>query len=435
MRILFTSTAHPDKKSGPNVYVSNIFAQIKNKIECELVWIVYEPDRVKERADRSERVYDIRNYKDAVDILDAVKPDCVLALNNQYEPIQHAISIASKFRNIPLIHFKLIEKAEESIVTDQKVQALPEKVVKNLKRFFSDRTAGDSTEKRFMKNGSFIIYKHDFLYKTRTKTGINIVSNVRHYLDDISSYFWHKERIQAIADLQLVNNEQWREYYKKIGFKEDKLVLTGSPYWDSIYEKIKDLNFGAIDYKNKKISVLIITAPLVEHGYGDYQQRNAILRNIFEEFKKEDISFSLKIHPSSERKDSYQNLADGLNLQIPIFQEEKLWDIIKNFDAVLTYGYGYPQIECAYTGIRTILIKLKWEFPIIPLVNAAIRSGYFVVCHDFRDILPSLHQLLEKKVEINEEILKERENLSYKFDGKSGERAAQAIISLLKIRS
>jgi hypothetical protein len=433
MKILFTSPVHPAKKSGPNVYVSNIFSQIRKKSKSELIWVVYEPDKIEESSDELEHVSDIRSYIDAVDLLDTIKPDCVLALNNKYESIQHSISIASKFRKIPLIHFKLIEKAEDSIVVNKKIKGLPEKTVKNLKRFFSDKTVSDTGKEKFMKNGSFILYKHDFLYKTRSKIGINFFNNIQQYFDDISSYFWHKERMQTIADLQLVNNEQWKNYFKSLGFKDEKLVLTGSPYWDLIYEKIKNRNFGIIDYQNKKINILIITAPLVEHGYGNYQQRNMLLKNIFNELKKENVSFSLKIHPSSETKISYQNLLNELNLKIPIFQEEKLWDVIENYDVVLTYGYGYPQIECAYAGIRTILLKLKWDFPVIPLVKVAIKSGYFVACQNFDGIIPSLHELLNKKIELNEEIVKERENHSYKFDGKGGERAADAIMNLLKI--
>ena len=66
------------------------------------------------------------------------------------------------------------------------------------------------------------------------------------------------------------------------------------------------------------------------------------------------------------------------------------------------------------------------------MVNAAINSGYFRIYENLKDIIPTIHKLLNEEIEINNEILLERENLSYKFDGKAGERAAIAILDLLK---
>lgn len=119
------------------------------------------------------------------------------------------------------------------------------------------------------------------------------------------------------------------------------------------------------------------------------------------------------------------------NLKNLIFQDKKLWDIIENYDIILTYGYGYPQIECAIGGIRTILLKTKWEFPELDIVKSAKKAGYFLTSKDFNKIKPMIKELINKKIEINNEIIKERENLCFKFDGKSSNRAKKAIFNLL----
>ncbi len=420
------SSSHPRKKSGSNSYVSNLINHMKEKNKIELFWVVCESSRITKSRENSEKIYDIREFSDAKDILDKIKPDAVLAINNKFDPIQCGISIASKFEKIPLIHFKVIEKVEEKFSSNIKIQ----KISKNFQILLNSDTNSDS--KKILNRISFILYKHNFLNKTRSKLGIKIFKNIRLFFNEMISYFQEKQRMHIIADLQLVNNQDWMKYFKKIGFNENKLALTGSPNWDPIYEKIANRNLEEINVNGKQIRILIITCPLVEHGYGTYSQRNSFLKNIFNELASEKIDLEIKIHPSSEMESSYQEFLEKNDLKIPIFQKEKLWDIIENYDIVLTYGYGYPQIECAFGGIRTILLKTEWNFPIIPIVNAAINSGYFRICGNLKDIIPTIHELLNKKIEINNEILSERENISYKFDGRAGERAVQSILDLLK---
>lgn len=431
MKILFLALAHPNKKSGANTYVKNLLSKIQKKIDTHMIWVVCEPKKIQEEKSETYSIHDIRNFENAVEIIKETNPDCVLAINNKFNPTQHAISIAAKFQNIPLIHFKVIEKAEDEIEKNQEIKNLAKTTVHKIRRFANENTLNDSDSKN-LKKRDFILYKHKFLYKTRSKTKFNTIQNIYYLFNDVSSYFWKKERMYTIADLQLVNNHDWMQYFKKIGFKEDKLSLTGSPIWDPIYEKIIKIKTDKVNFNGRQIQILIITAPLVEHGYGTYNERDSFLKNIIDELILGNCKIDLKIHPSSESKKSYQEFFQKNKFEISIYQNEKLWDIIEKYDVVVTYGYGYPQIECAFGGIRTILCETRWNFPKIPIVKTAIKSGYFTMCTNFKDIIPTIQNLLNKEIKINEEMKAERENLSYKFDGKAAERATTAILDLLK---
>ena len=431
MKILFLALAHPNKKSGANTYVKNLITNIQKNIDTHVIWIVCEPKKIQEEKSENSSIYDIRDFDDAVEILKKTNPDCVFAINNKFNPTQHAISIAAKFQGIPLIHFKIIEKAEDEIQKNEEMKNLPKTTIQNFKKVTNESDTNNVESENF-KRRDFIMFKHKFLYKTRSKTKLNVIENIYHFFNDVSSYFWKKERIHAIADLQLVNNKDWMNYFKKIGFNENKLALTGSPIWDPIHEKIVKRNVDKVDPNEKQIQILIITAPLVEHGYGTYDERDNFLKSIIDKLKSEDYKVDLKIHPSSESKKSYQKFLEKNQFEVSIYQNEKLWDIIEKYEVVLTYGYGYPQIECAFGGIRTILCKTKWDFPKIPIVKAAMKSGYFVTCENLENIVPIIHDLLKKEIKINEEIKIEREKLSYKFDGKAAERATTAIFQLLK---
>ena len=422
MKILFVSTVHPSKKSGANTYVTNLIDHMTEGKEIELFWIICERNKIVTK--KSEKIYDIREFSNAKDILDKIKPDVVLAINNKFDPIQCAISIASKFKKIPLVHFKVIEKEEEGEVSSNIEM---QKISRNFQRL---RSSNVNSKKKIFNHVLFIMYKHNFLNNTRSKIGINIFKNIQLFFNDVTSYFQQKQRMYKIADLQLVNNLSWYNLFINLGFDKEKLALTGSPYWDPIFKKIEKYNLNN-NYDHKKIRILIITSPLVEHGYGTYNERDIFFKKIFEELNNDNIEFALKIHPSSEKRDSYKKLLKNNNLKNLIIQDEKLWDIIDKYDVVLTYGYGYPQIECAFGGIRTILLKTEWEFPELDIVKSAKKAGYFLVSKDFKKIKSMIEELINKKVEINKEIIKERENLCFRFDGKSSERAKNAIFNLL----
>lgn len=422
MKILFVSPVHPNKKSGANTYITNLINHMKEKNKIELFWIIYEENKI--RNNELEKIYDIRKFKNGKHILDEIKPDMVLAINNKFDSIQCAISLASKFKKIPLIHFKVIEKNEENISTNIEIQ----KISRNFQRLKNSDV--NSKNHKTFHHILFIMYKHNFLNKTRSKIGINILKNTQFFFNDITSYFQQKQRLYKIADLQLVNNLSWYDIFINLGFNKRKLALTGSPYWDPIFKKVQKYNL-INNYDHKKIRILIITSPIVEHGYGTYNEHDIFLKKIFEELNKHNIEFALKIHPSSEKRDSYEKLLKNNNLKNLIFQHEKLWDIIDKYDIVLTYAYGYPQIECAIGGIRTILLKTEWEFPELDIVKSAKKAGYFLESKDFKKIKSMIEELISKKIEISNEIFKERENLCFKFDGKSSERAKNAIFTLL----
>ena len=176
---------------------------------------------------------------------------------------------------------------------------------------------------------------------------------------------------------------------------------------------------------------MIITSALVEHGWWTKQERKDNLTKIFLELiNNEKISFALKIHPTSEDKKFYEDFLTNLKIDAVIYQKEDFWDIINKYDLVLSIGASTINTECAYAGIKMVFLDLGWNFRKVALVNEAISNGYFVDCKKLKDLKKSIFSLWDRKIEINNELINARKNMSYKFDGKSGERVANAIISL-----
>ena len=89
-------------------------------------------------------------------------------------------------------------------------------------------------------------------------------------------------------------------------------------------------------------------------------------------------------------------------------------------------------IEIALAGYRMILCNFGEKFRIMPMVDSGITSGYIQICDNLDELSLQIKNLVNKKIEFDENYSKEVEKYLYKFDGNSGMRAAKAIQKLLQ---
>lgn len=432
MKVLIATAVIPIKKNKLVRYIENIMQNIKTKMDSEIFWLVYQPDHIISQKMDDGEILDIHDFETAIEVLKKIKPDCVIANPNTREPINYSLTIASKYLKIPLVFYYLNDRTP--ILGNHPDMTYSKNFFIILRNFFSNKVATDSSdEKRSMRRGKFFYYKNKFLFKTRKSIGMNYFNATKLFISDLVWYFRYKKQfLGKNADLNLCSNNSLYEFLRKIGIDSTKISITGSPFWDKIYEKVKSREKQHAQKKNK-IKVLILTGSLVEHGLWTVKERKNYLENIFSELMNDEkISFALKIHPASENKKFYENFLSDLKINAKVYQDEDFWDIINEYDLVLSYGFSTIHTECAYGGIKMILLDVGWNFKRFALVNEAISSGFFLSCKKFDKIKKSVLSLYEKDVVVNNELITSRENMSYKFDGKAGERAADAIISLCK---
>lgn len=433
MKILISTPVIPTKKNKLINYVENINKVLKTKTHTELIWLVFQPDKIDPQGNDEMSILNIHDFNDSVDILRKIRPDCVLTNNNSREPISYSLSLASNFLNIPLVYYYLNDLAP--ILGHVPNVNFKRNASSMLRRFFSNKLPADSeTEKKVMKRGRFFIYKNRFLVKTKRSLGINFIGIMRFLIKDLISYFRYKKPVWTnLSDLNLIPNQNWHDFLLSLGLDKTKIAITGSPFWDTIYQKVKLREEKRLNIKKEGIKVLIITGSLAEHGIWTYKQRDKYLKRIFYELQKDkQISFSLKIHPASENKLFYKSFLEKLNISAKIFQHENLWDIIDEYDVVLSYSSSTVHTECAVGGIKTVLLDVGWSFRMAALVEEAITSGHFIKCNRFEDILPSIYRLYQKEVRFNDEFLRAQERMTFRFDGKAGERATNAILQVCK---
>ena len=107
LKILVATAVIPSKKNKLILYIENIVQNIKIKIPVELFWVVYQPDNVINQKIEQAKVLDIHDFQNAVELLEKIKPDCIIANNNSREPINYSLTIAANHLKILLVFYYL----------------------------------------------------------------------------------------------------------------------------------------------------------------------------------------------------------------------------------------------------------------------------------------------------------------------------------------
>jgi hypothetical protein len=430
MKILIPTYIHPSENSYANIYLKNIIKNLEKKTDVTCIWFLCHPQKLSKRDNYKEKIIDIHDSIDAIQVLKNLKPDCVINNNSKYDVISYSFSLAAKYLKIPLILYKTtdLDEAEHP----RNFSQIKRNFIRNLRKITST-----DYQIKGQKRSSFIIYKNMFLFKTKKKIGTNFFGNIKSQFETFVFHFFGDSKKRFIdADLHLANSKIFFDMFKKVGINEKKIVITGNPYWDKIFNDTQNLNYSKKSIVHKPIRVVILTNALVEHGEWSIKQKENFLRNLLNNLcNKNELEISLKIHPTSENISDYEELCKKFGIDVKIYQKESFWSIAENFDVMVTYGYTTLHSECALIGYRVVLFETNNKFRIMPFVNSAINSGFIQKCFSFDKITPIILELAKKGVTFNQEQEAEMQRILYKFDGKSGERAVNAILKLLTIKN
>lgn len=427
MKIFIVAATHPSINSSTNILIKNILANFEKNSEFKSIWLVYQHEKFEETDEDHSIITPIQNFKNAVEALKKYNPDCVLTNNNKFTDIHYAFSLASNFLKIPLIQYKNADLTYDDLAT--KPQNFIENFRRNMTQFFSKMPQNSEVNR-----SSFIIYKKKFLFETNKILGSNYLKNIKSQINDYAYHFVGntKKRFSDLSDLQLVHNEVWLKTLEEGGVNPSKFALIGNPYWDTLF----DTSQKFLDKKNpistKPIRLLVSTTPLLEHGHWQLEDKQKFLENLVHYLKKEsNLSCSFKIHPSTENIGFYKEIFKKLEVDFPIYQKENIWSLAKDFDIVLSYGYSTVHTECALIGFRMILLDTGLDVRQMPLVKSGILSGFIEKCHDVNQISNISKKLCAREISFNDLHKSEIEKIIYKFDGKSGYRAASAILKIV----
>lgn len=376
----------------------------KNNIEVK--WLLLDPEingdgRVKNNINFKD--FECYKTSNVLKILNEEKPDTVLLLND-YDFIIRAFIPVSKRLGIPTI---LIFPS----VIDDYLQKMDFSLIKN--RVFDINIRKKQIAKNFIfmiKNFHYAGYGYIQLLKMIFS---ELITPFKHYIQ------WGNYGCDTI----IVSGESWANKLQKSGIKS-KIEITGHPRMDPIFNRVQK-------YKKKSIKddmkhVVLMTTPLVEHGLIEKEKWSKIIKEIIRNCLKLDkIELKIKIHPTTEKIEKYEEILKDMKIDLPIFQKENLTEIISNSDIVITYGMSTGTFDGIFLEKPIIIYNpFKMSLDKLPFIREELVT-------ELNDIQKLPELLTSIKPIENNKIEKFISKYLFKFDGKSGYRASKIILELI----
>ena len=425
LKIMLGSATMPDSKSFIPLFFDNLLPVLKSKINVQMVWLVYKPDKLDLPLPifPDTSILDIHNYENALQVLQKEKPDIIFA-SASWDLIDYALSSAAKSLKIPVVTQFMIE----SFFT----QSFNQKLISYTKRFFENTTPTDTStsKKKFMKRGKFFIYKYIFLLKTHYSIHHNIFQTLKVFFIILKKIL---NDYKIVYDSRFSNTIHWLqsesliETLVKAGFKRSSLVVTGNPMFDEAFKKIQ--NWKSKSEKRNKICILLAPSTLYEHGMWTRQQRDDTIKQIIKTILEHnnELSLKIKIHPSSANFLEYKTLVHDIDESIEINQQGNILDLLYDSDVVITFGYTFVDTYSIISK-KPLIICNFFDSPKDDFVKEQIA----IECTSTSSLLENIYQSISKKNEYEEKCNDYMKNYFYKPDGLAAERISNSVIELIK---
>lgn len=242
----------------------------------------------------------------------------------------------------------------------------------------------------------------------------------------------------SYADLTLVYSQADYELFtQKMGFEKDKVKVVGNYNLDELYQK---KNLGATEESNKFLLqelgmpagskyVLYIEGGFFTPGYiipgWSIDTISDEIRTISLTMKKRGLYLIIKLHPSSDYSDLTDRLVDIDNIVLT-----------KNYDlasltmyAVTVLGQSSSALRLsAVLGIPLFILSIE---PLPLIFRDYIDNDFGVLVSSFNELDEKVSSVQEGRFSNSPNYYKNIEYHLNPFDGKSGQRVNEHILSLL----
>lgn len=418
LKILFPFHASPSLNTFQTISMRNILEEFQKEFNSKLFWFIYTPEGIEiVEQKKNEYILQIQDFRNAVDLLKQIKPDVIFAHASPGQ-IHYSISLAAKSLGIPTI-------GDFTDFTGAKNEQTKSLIKNYAKQFFEQNIPGESrdSEKKIMKRGRFFNYKTLFLIRTLLKLDINIFSIIKLLIKTSVFYLshTHSRSPDYVNTLNWVETEKLEHELINLGFPKSSLFVSGNPVYDKSFLKISNFQKTL----SEKIRVLLVTSPIVEHGYISKIKRDETVKKICNVLKthKNKIDFQIKIHGIENLKE-YQSLILKSDPSIKVHQDGDLLDFLGMSDVLIFYSSKTTAAIFALLAEKPIIIIPFSDSDIFFKKNLAVKAEI----DNLSDIIFNILKLnIPNKID-KQNFIKE---YLYKFDGKASERIVYAISNLL----
>lgn len=429
IRILIPAMRPPYVHSMEAVQIKNIMERLKEKCNLQLIWIVFQPDSIKEIRTQKLQVINFHNYDNAIDILNEMKPDLVL-IDGELQASNLTFAVAAKFKKIPVVATYFIEEFEGFGKRWFALKSRLRLAISN--RVFADISTGSNPKKFAMFHS--IIKKYSFLMRTLKKMNYNIFKiTVFLLVYTTIQLFSNSENPLhkwVTGDLNLCTISQSVQRLEKMGLEKSSLILIGNPYFDGLYQQIQKIRQTHPIHKEMP-RILFCNSPMYEHGmWTKKEEEDMIVRVINEIMNHNEFEIAIKIHPSSSSIDEYTKLLEKLHRKVPIYQKENLVELLNVYDVMLTYGSGSQLLDAILFKKPIVFLNLLHKYQ---KLNLHFDEKLMTLCTTLDQLVLSIKESISNNMDESAYQSYVEKHLG-RFDGKSSERAAIAILELINKR-
>lgn len=402
--------------------IKSIISKLENFVSVNAIWLVYPPSEsiLEETNDEKNLIVNYDDYENAVDILDKFHPDFVF-VNGMIEFVNLSFILAAKYEKIPLLTTFFLPTyiyKQQNVLSGIKQQL--RYVIRNR---YPDVHLKSNSQPKAM---PYFKQKYVFFKKTIKKINKNKIYLLKFFglIFRLRLYGGFKVHQILEGDLNLCSTLEWRPYLENIGFKKNSIKIVGNPFYDTLYLKIQSNNTSEV----KKKSILFCPSAMHEHGLWTKEQEFDLIRNVLDVLTKNQFHVALKIHPSSSDYHDFHEFLTNSNFNIELFQKENLFELLTNYEILLTYGPG-----------SVTLYGILMEKPVVFLNffnerdHGHADQSVTIHCNRLSDLISKIN---ESKSKTNADMFNQyiEKNL-YKFDGKCSERATVEIMNFYNTKT
>jgi len=425
LRILTVLHTMPNVKSYRTLCFENILDYLKTKSDVHMTWLVYMPDKlnVSLQNDSNITILDIHGFKNAVEVIQTVKPDIIWVAPTLNLP-DYAFALAGKFLKIPVVG----ELVNELFIKSDQFDAIKTYI----SQFFQSSVPTDAAtdKKQFMKRGRFFLYKYLFLLRTQKAVKMNTLKILEDFFTIVKAYLTvmkHLHNPKFAVNLHFVESQTLVESLVRNGFERSSLVVSGIPMYDKVFQKLQELQKSSLKQNDDKIHILLLTHAMYEHGYWTRGQRDRLVKEVVSEAVKysDEMSLTVKIHPSSEILSEYQHLVNPIDPKIPIHQKGDILDFIFACDIVLAYSTESALFYALVLGKPVIILNFfGLEHDLF------LERGLVYECKETSSLISLIKQGVKSNVVNRKKLDDFIEEFLYKLDGRSSERIGNTLLDL-----
>jgi hypothetical protein len=350
LKILLVNDVFPHINNRTTIFLKNIVPIISKKFDVKVYWLI--TDNYGERNKITNQYYEIlymSDFKNSLQVIQKIKPNLMYYLIG-WHITDYALMVAGNYLKIPSFGYCESAEIEYFDENDSKLRQASEYLKQSLimKNVIENNNVKKSRAVNFIK-------KVLFLYRSILSIKKSHILTVREIFSFFSLLLGDKSTVGLYSkfncDLMFTERMASIDTLVKWGLKKENCVSIDNPAYDKPFKESKQLSKKF----KEKINIIFITSNLSgAQGKSNWSitKQNQMIKELIISLNKinQDISLTIKIHPTSEDYIEYKKLLEPFR-DVYLSQTDEITDLLHKSDIVIT--------PCASTAGMFALIMKK----------------------------------------------------------------------------